>query len=450
MSKEKLYNFLILVIISFGVILRVTVFWVSPPNNGYDDHLEVIHIYSQELHRPAPFQCWECYQPPLYYYTAAITFNVSRALGGSEMACWKAVQGINPLLSILLLIIAYQILLLFKLNKLLIAITLSFLVALPRDIFTSAMIGNDYMLVFFSILALFLFLKTLIAIKTEYKVRFWYTVLVIVTLLSAMTKQHGLILLLFPGVLFLMLFRKAYRPSLYWALPVLIVGIVFSLSDEIWKYKLTGKILVSNQHYFNYAENQYPGSLEKVEFLTFRVVELYSTPFISESTAASIFTELFARTFYDYEWRFISPKSPLAQSLGQFGYSLGLIWVFFYSSIIISFVKQFRMKALTLDNFIANSKLTPIIISFCFILVPFLQTLRFPYFSSMKSMFMLSGIITLILIIGSWLKSTSFTKKIGVGLIIVNLVYISLIVVHISLYLEKSLKHLHGPLWPIP
>jgi hypothetical protein len=54
--------------------------------------------------------------------------------------------------------------------KLSILITLSFVAILPRDIFTSAMIGNDYMLVFFAILSFYLFLKTLFALRNGNKV----------------------------------------------------------------------------------------------------------------------------------------------------------------------------------------------------------------------------------------------------------------------------------------
>src|SRR6056297_3506487 len=109
MSKEKFYKYLVIGLIILGSILRLTVFWVSPPNNAYDDHLEVINIYAQDFSRPATFQCWECYQPPLYYYTGAIVLNISRAFGSSQTTCWKMVQAINPLLSVILLFIAYQI-----------------------------------------------------------------------------------------------------------------------------------------------------------------------------------------------------------------------------------------------------------------------------------------------------------------------------------------------------
>jgi hypothetical protein len=335
MSKVNLYKYLIIALICLGGILRLTVFWVSPVNNSYDDHLEVIKIYSEDFNRPAPFQCWECYQPPLYYYTGAAVYNITESLGVDGLTCWKMVQFINPFLSIILLIIVYQILLLFKMPKLSIVITLSFIIILPRDIFTSAMIGNDYMLVFFAILSFYLFLKTVFALKNGHKFWLWLILLVLTANLGSLTKQHGLLIHLFPFCIFLMLCSKINRKKLYFAIPILFLGALLSISEEAWKFNQTGEFLVSNQHYFDYAKNQFPGSLDKVEFFSFRIFELYQEPFISEKTSASFFTELFARTFYDYEWRFISPNIPWANTLGNIGYSLGLVWFFFYHHYLL-------------------------------------------------------------------------------------------------------------------
>jgi hypothetical protein len=450
MSKENLYKYLITAIICLGGILRLTVFWVSPVNNSYDDHLEVINIYSESLNRPAPFQCWECYQPPFYYYTAATVYNITESIGADKLTCWKMVQFINPFLSIILLIIVYQILLLFKTPKLSILITLSFVAILPRDVFTSAMIGNDYMLVFFAILSFYLFLKTLFALRNGDKVWFWFILLILTATLGSITKQHGLLIHLFPISIFLLLCKSIYRKKLLWAIPFLFLGGLLSISDELWKFNQTGELLVSNQHYFDYAKNQFPGSLDKVEFFSFRIFELYQEPFISEKTSASFFTELFARTFYDYEWRFISPKIPWANKLGFIGYSLGLIWLFFFIIIVFVSIRNFKNSLYNINWLTLVTKITPILLGFLFMLVPFIQTLRYPYFSSMKSMFMLSGIILLLITLGSQIKKSSLNQQIGIYITVLNIIYGLMLIVSISIYLGISLNYLSGPLWPIP
>lgn len=83
-------------------------------------------------------------------------------------------------------------------------------------------------------------------------------------------------------------------------------------------------------------------------------------------------------------------------------------------------------------------------------LVPFLQTLRYPYFSSMKSMFMLSGIILLLLTSGNIIKENSWSQRLGQLMIFINILYGITLVVSIAMYLGISVNHLHGPLWELP
>jgi hypothetical protein len=187
-----------------------------------------------------------------------------------------------------------------------------------------------------------------------------------------------------------------------------------------------------------------------VEFFSFLIFELYQEPFISERTSASFVTELFARTFYDYEWRFISPKIPWANTLGYIGYSLGLVWLFYFGIIIFSCIRDFKNSFYKLNWYALFSKIPPILLGFLFMLVPFIQTLRYPYFSSMKSMFMLSGIILLLITLGSQIKKSSLNQQIGIYITVLNILYGIMLVVSISIYLGISLNHLNGPLWPIP
>jgi hypothetical protein len=160
------------------------------------------------------------------------------------------------------------------------------------------------------------------------------------------------------------------------------LGGLLSISDELWKFNQTGEFLVSNQHYFDYAKNQFPGSLDKVEFFSFRIFELYQEPFISESTSASFFTELFARTFYDYEWRFISPNIPWANKLGFIGYSLGLVWVFFFIMIIFILIrnlKKIHTKLVVSPLYKNNSYFIRVLIYACPIYSNFTISIFFKY-----------------------------------------------------------------------
>lgn len=441
---------LIIFIIAFGSILRLCAFWISPPNNSYDDHLEVINLYAKDYSHPNPSDCWECYQPPLYYYIGASVYNTSLNIGINNKSSWKIVQLINPLLSILVMIMAYQILKLFEIKNYMTAISISFIAVIPRDIFTSSMIGNDYMLVFFSILSFLLYaiiIKKKIILKES--IMYYFPMLVIATSLGSLTKQHGLLLNILPATICVFLIFKSKKKAIPYVF-IMLIGSFLSLSNEVWKYEKTGEILVSNQHFFDYAKNQSPGNLENVEFNTLRMRELYKKPFLSESTSASFFTEIYARTLFDYEWRFFDPKIKATNSLGRLFYTLGLIWIIlFILSLGLLMKKNLnQFKNIGIIQFLKYG--IPLTLALLFCCVPIIQTIRYPYFSSMKSMFLLSGIIIFIILYSSLIKHFAIKKHIGYTVIAINISYGILLFISIIYFTNKSLESLSGPLWIIP
>ena len=437
---KKIFNrYGVLFLIALGITIRLIVFYVSPPSNSYDNHLEVISEYSTNIKRPQPFSCWECYQPPIYYIISAITYNTAQNVGFSKSICWKLVQLINPLLSILTLLLILRIFNLFGVSHLMKLLYLSFFIILPRDIFTSAMIGNDYLLVFLSVASLYYYF---INIKFGHNI-YNYAYLCFFVLLGGLTKQHGLLLLLLPCSLLLLDLinsKKTYkRISIFITISILLI------LEEGWMFYQTGVFMVSNQHYFDYAINQFPGLLEKVEFFSFRLISLLKEPFISESTAASLPTEIYARIFFDYEWRFFSPKIEIVNTIGRLGYLLGLVWALYF---IITFWIKFRLNQITSKRILIQY--IPIILGTLFMLVPFIQTIRYPFFSSMKAMFLLPGLIILLISHALYIKGIQIPSKFSGSLILLNLVYGITLIIAIFLFTEVSLIHLHGPLWPIP
>jgi hypothetical protein len=412
--------------------------------------MEVINIYADSLERPKPFQCWECYQPPAYYILAASVYKSLIIANISNDSAWKIVQLINPILSILVLFIFYRILLNFNITNYRRALYLSFLAVLPRDIFTSTMIGNDYLLVFTSVAAVFYYLKTIdYSIKNNNISITYFSLLSFFVIIGSLTKQHGLLLLILPFSLLLYYIVKKKRKAYTFLLPLLIIIITISINEELWKYQQTGKFLVSNQDFFNYAENQFPGSINLVEFNTFRLKSIFENPFISSGSAASLPTELFARTFFDYEYRFLSPKIPVAIFIGRFGYSLGLVWIlFFITTTIIWFRKNVRKL-----NVLTPKRLTFLVLTllgFLFVMVPILQTIRYPYFSSMKSMFMLPGVILLILAHAFATREIKIPIRLNSIFVGLNLLYGIVLIISIAIFIGIVLNYLHGPLWQIP
>jgi hypothetical protein len=437
---KRIYNrYGVLFFLTLGITIRLLIFYISPPSNSYDNHLEVINEYSTNIERPLPFSCWECYQPPVYYIVAALTYNTTEYVGFSADISWKLVQLINPLLSILTLLLILKILDLFGVNQVMKLFYLSFFIILPRDIFTSAMIGNDYLLVFLSIASLYFYFKY-VMLGNEIRN---YIYLSIFVLLGGLTKQHGLLLLLLPGSLLINDLKKSKK--VFKATSIFISIIILLMLEEAWKFYNTGFLMVSNQHYFDYTINQFPGKLEKVEFFSFRLLSLFKDPFISDLTAASLPTEIFARIFFDYEYRFLSPKIGVVNNIGRFGYILGMIWALFFA--ITTWIK-FKHNQITSKNILILY--IPFLLGILFTLVPVIQTMRYPYFSSMKAMFLLPGLIILFISHAVYIKDIRIHTTILSTLTVLNLVYGIIIIIAVSLFVEVSLNHLHGPLWPIP
>ncbi len=433
-----------------GTILRLTLFLVSPPNNSFDDHLEVINYYLKTNNRPSPSLCWECYQPPMYYLISAFGFKAAKYVNASTFNAWKSVQFINTILSILVLAILYKTIKRFNSRDSNAAFYLSFLAVLPIDIFTSSMIGNDYLLVFSSSACLYYYLTNIEYLEKYNSVTLKnFICLSFFVIIGSLSKQHGIILLSFPAFIVILHIIRRNKTTYTQLLPILATCIMFSISNELWTFYKTGTFLISNQHFFNYAINQFPGSVEKVEFTTFRIYSLFLHPFLSDITSASFPTEIFARTFFDYEWRFVCSKIPNANLVGRIAYFIGVVWLIYFLAItVLKYPKMVKTKIkFSMQNFTYS---VPIIVAALFLFVPILQTLRFPYFSSMKTTFMLPGIIILLSMHALNNKNCRFQSKFMNGFTILNMVFGMILVVFVSKNLGSCIDNLSGPLWRFP
>jgi hypothetical protein len=221
------------------------------------------------------------------------------------------------------------------------------------------------------------------------------------------------------------------------------------ISNELWKYHLTNKVLVSNQEFFNYAQNQFPGKFELVELGSFKINALFTEPFISERTSASLPTELFSRMFFDYEYRFLNPQVKNALLLAKFGYCIGLFWIIFLFSISIIAIRK-KTRELRGKLIPELFSFLPIAIGFLFLLVPLVQTMRYPYFSSMKATFILPGIFILLPLIVRGTKTIQIPKWLTAILASFSLAYGVILILLITINIPQTIHQLHGPLWQIP
>jgi hypothetical protein len=417
-----LKNKLLFFIFATGILLRIWIGLINPPNNTFDDHLEAISVYAKGGFMPAPQQCWECYQPPLYYFTSGQILNLTNSLGLSAYTSWKIIQFLNTIASIGMLFLLAALLKLNGTSYVIRNLILALWAVLPIDLYASAMITNDYFLIFFTVLSVYFFYKIRLHQRQDLKI---YTFLNLSVLLACLSKQQGLILILLPIISLMDSFRKRHNNSFAFKSVILIIALALCMSNEITRHQQSGKWLVSNQEYFNYTRYQGSGKINTVDFFSFRISALMQKPFLSETTKNSFPTEIFARTWYDYESLYVSHTKNSSIILAKTSYILGLFWILVFLSVIIicfiRFVKKTKLSQIPL-NIIGLVKQDifnrVMIISFILILlfsaVPVLQTIRYSFSSSMKTQFMLPALLIMAVVVAKCMTLLSQGKNIKI------------------------------------
>lgn len=367
-----------------GAALRIAFWSVNPPNNAYDDHLAPIALFAREATRPAPGDCWQCYQPPLYYLVSALTLQAVFSISDSSWAAWRVVQLQNVLYSLITVCTAYWIAeRLGVRSRAGCLVSMSVVALMPVDIFASAIVGNDPLLSLSVSVAVLIYLRV-----TERGER---APLASLLLLAACTvcslvKQSGLL----SPILFVGLWASDWRSGRlaawggrHLSFLLVILGCLVIWSDEIWRTLYTGRFLVSNQHFFpGYTAGQSPGDLSRVSWGSLRLAHLFSRPWIDPQTINSFWTGLFARMWFDYEPKLVNPGLLSGLAAGA-AYTGGLAISGFWLAGLILFARS----AIRVPRY-----LPVLAFHLAFVLVPIAQTLRFPYFSSMKAVFLLPGV----------------------------------------------------------
>ena len=377
MASYSLSRWLIICTLLLAFVLRLGMWWVNPPNNSFDDHLEPIAYYALNFSRPSPSHCWECYQPPLYYAISSGVLHISYSFFNSFWESWRSIQLISTISSCsALMIITALLQFLTKKHSYSIAITILLLAILPRDLYTSSIIGNDALLALWVSLAVFSFF--LIILKKN--IHLGSIILLLSCILAAWTKQSGIITLVLPFTILFAHFSsggtliKLNREMLL----LYSLAIAIAVIDEIWRWSITGIPLLSNQHFFNWAEQQPPGNTSIKTFTTFKLVELFRTPVLSNSTNNSFWTQIFGRFWFDYETRFLPTKEvTFWAARGMFLLGISILPVLLLG-LRYSFFKIPKQYAWGLLMMVAG-----------FTCAAIMQTIRFPFFSSMKAVFIL-------------------------------------------------------------
>jgi hypothetical protein len=127
---------------------------------------------------------------------------------------------------------------------------------------------------------------------------------------------------------------------------------------------------------------QKPGSVGATSFLDLRLVGLLRHPTFSTEMLDSFWTQLFARLWFDYEPKFLTDTGPV-RAVAIASYGLGFVALLVWALGIALAVWRWRT---------AFERLALVAVQLAFLAVPLVQTLRFPYYSSMKATFFMPAV----------------------------------------------------------
>jgi len=209
------------------------------------------------------------------------------------------------------------------------------------------------------------------------------------------------------------------RTRVRWGRAMLVVA-AGALAVGIWpsvrNLRLYGKPQVDNFDFFKtHMLTQPPGSVEAIEWLTFRPVALMQHPWVHPSTVASFWTELYAGFWFDYEASICMQNFPrwsafmnrvINRYRGQtppgeamISYGPGDVPVGLARWARLSYLAGLPLTAIVLAGFGAAfvqwRRFPPAltVLHFCAcICVPIVQTLRLPFFAAMKPAFALGAL----------------------------------------------------------
>jgi hypothetical protein len=420
------------IVLLCGMLVRLLAWAATPYALANDDHFAPVQIILEQNRLPRAEDCWSCYQPPLYYVIAAAvfraTYDVAGWLSGSGERGYavarKAVQFISTVAGSATL---YVCLLVLRrgppLSSLEQALALGFVAFLPRHIHMSAMATNDSLAYLFAALAVW---ATLRAHESG-----WHSARVSLAGALAgaavLAKAYGLVTMFcIVGVVILFSAIAArgarladrLRPALLISACAILIGVWPSVFNVV-NY---GKLHVDNFDTLPTAlRNQPPGAVERIDFLSFRLLALLDRPWSHVSHLDSFWTAIYSRLWFDSagtqntlllspEWQthraLINSQTwppGTARGIALRDYADSDTPADFRRVAIASYLLGLPLVAVTLVGFALLLRRAPrdfpaALLTLHFaacLLIPVIQTLRLPNISAMKAEFMFNNLTSI-------------------------------------------------------
>ncbi|OGS13981.1 MAG: hypothetical protein A2234_05440 [Elusimicrobia bacterium RIFOXYA2_FULL_58_8] len=303
MGKLNYRSLAVLAFIS-AVLLRVLLCWANPPGNAFDNHFKPIFLIMDLGAVPAKDACWQCYQPPVFYWMSAVAGDIAVSLGMGFPQLLKLFQFISCFYGILTVGVVYLILRKLPLSDFARLISFGVVCFLPRHIYMSAMNSNDTMSYLFVALSIYLLL-TAIERGFDRPILVITGIIVSITLFTKYTTYVMLpviLVTLIPlsyGQTAIPRRRVLTAVALVFLVPLAILGVYFA--DNVRKY---GDMLPSNVKDEHYVKVQ-PRDSGGLDFFSFKPWESITAPVLVPGKMHSVWTLVYGGMWFDNEPKFL-------------------------------------------------------------------------------------------------------------------------------------------------
>jgi hypothetical protein len=305
----------------FAICLRLLLYWANTPGNAFDDHFEPIYLIMAQGSIPDKGDCWECFQPPLFYLISAAVGKA--VLAGADISLElfrKLLQFLPCLYGILTVIVIYLILKRLPISDFARLLSFGMVCFLPRHIYMSAMHTNDTLSYLMVTLSAYLMLVVIDRLFSpdggkELGAReiLLLLTLLLVMLLTLFTKSTALVLLPMTAVILLAALacrreplgtsRAAVFTALLLVMGAAVGGVIVS---DMRQY---GRPLPLNIELLDVELTQPPGK-EALSFMSFKPWETIKTPILAPGNVTSFWTLVTGRMWFDMEPKFLQFTDP--------------------------------------------------------------------------------------------------------------------------------------------
>lgn len=396
-------KYFIVIIFALAILLRLGLTIVNRQAN--DDHVEVIKLL---LQRPVIKEdCWECFQPKLYYYMCIFfvrLFSIYSTDGITLIA-----QSVSLAAGILTLILIW-----IFLNKLTFkdsskSLTFAFIALNPSLIAINAQATNDSLLIFFGTLAIY-------SVKFIAKKGFFYpAVLTLSCCLAVLTKGSGFVIFI---ASFLNILILTFKKNYWFTILLLLFTCIFSIfitffGPYLAYYQKYGSPFIINADKDpvpNLFERTYvnrPGITSIADgYFTFHYLNLLEQPYLTHYKLdyplhrTSLWSVLYGRFYSAHFDRW----PPTWSNSSDFVINLTkLIFIFGLPSFLI-IIFGYLITFLNLFKKISKEHLVLVIFLTLFLMMVILYTYTYRDFSTMKSIFIYPAILAIAIFFGIGLE----------------------------------------------